>query len=391
MLKNWFGPYVVSEMIGDGSFAEVFAARKRRSVVNEGGFAIKVLRADHQARPDFRDRFVNEAHTLTKLRHENIVRYYSYGKHWFRGDYIVMELLDGERLDHRIRRGSIGEAEAVHIAMMILRGLSEVHQKGFVHRDVKPENIQLCSDGRAVLMDFGIAKQPAGRSAGTEVGQAIGTAPYASPEQNQGGAVDRRSDIFSVGVVIHEMIHGRRPYGDSENPHTVYQEQLRTGPAPAPLASPELQATLARALAMDPLIRYSDCESMLKDLEEIVPPEARVLSQPPAGAIPTGGFGVNRGTATIRVAPAPTPASPRPNAGSAVGTATSQVANSQVASPGGIGSGAGTAAEPRPRTLYDSFDRLRDGSRSKITFVLGGAFLFGVIALLYVALEQRLR
>ena len=225
-----FGPYEVQAHVGEGGMGEVYRARDTR--LNRS-VAVKILpesMADDAARMH---RFEQEARTVAALNHPNILSVYDVGVQ-DGTPYLVMELLEGETLRERLDRGPLGVRKSVEIGLQIAHGLAAAHERGIVHRDLKPENIFLTRDGHTKLLDFGLSKAMAVASAAkasgymsdvtmqtvqtmaTQPGVVMGTAPYMSPEQVRGEPIDHRSDIFSFGAVLYEMLSGRRAFsGDT--------------------------------------------------------------------------------------------------------------------------------------------------------------------------------
>ena len=202
--------FEIVDLIGHGGMGEVYRARDLKL---QRDVALKVMRADFLDSPDRRSRFEREARAASALNHPTICTIYGITEHAGH-PVLVMELLDGETLAARLRRGALPSREAIDLGVQLSTALDTAHSKGIVHRDLKPANIMLTPNGLKVL-DFGIAKRlnPAGGAEGshTETGAMLGTLQYASPEQLQGLDVDRRSDIFSFGVVLYETVMGRTP------------------------------------------------------------------------------------------------------------------------------------------------------------------------------------
>src|SRR5258708_4566973 len=217
------GHYRVLEKIGSGAMGEVFRARDERLGRD---VALRLIRPASSANPDHLRRFELEARAAAALNHPNIVAVYDIGSN-DGSPYIVCELLEGKTLRQRLAEGALPVRLAVDYSLQIVQGLIAAHDRRIVHRDLKPENLFVTTDGRVKILDFGVAKlQPApedsGRSAEelttvTKSGSVIGTVAYMSPEQLRGKAVDHRSDIFSVGAILYEMLTGRRAFrGETE-------------------------------------------------------------------------------------------------------------------------------------------------------------------------------
>ena len=217
------GPYQITAHIGSGGMGDVYRARDPKL---QRDVAIKVLPEVFAADPDRLARFEREALAVAALSHPGILSIHDFG-HAGGVTYAVMELLEGETLRQRIAASPLPARRAIEIAAQIARALAAAHGKGIVHRDIKPENVFLTADGRVKVLDFGLARLEPGLSAGqasastatrldTAAGVVLGTAGYMSPEQVRGGTVDHRSDLFSLGVVLYEMLAGARPFrGDS--------------------------------------------------------------------------------------------------------------------------------------------------------------------------------
>ena len=209
------GQFRIVERIGSGGMATVFKAYQPTL---DRYVAIKVLPAYHARDPIFVKRFEQEARSVAKLAHPNIVQIHDFGNE---GDitYIVMEHVDGGTLKDRLKR-ALSVAEAADFIIQAAEGLDCAHRHGIVHRDVKPANMLLRKDGHLLLSDFGIAKILEGTTNLTRVGTGIGTPQYMSPEQSMGQAVDRRSDIYSLGIVFFHCLTGRVPF-TADNPITI--------------------------------------------------------------------------------------------------------------------------------------------------------------------------
>ena len=209
------GPYEIVRHIGSGGMGEVYQAHDPRFARD---VALKLLPPAFVKDPDRLRRFEREARAAGSLNHPNILAVYDFGNE--NGmPYLVSELLRGETLRQRVGRSGIAPSTALEWAAQIARGLGAAHTEGIVHRDMKPENIFLAKGGVVKILDFGLAQLPAVSAAGgapsgtaTQPGMVLGTMGYASPEQVRGEPTDHRSDIFSLGVILHEMLAGRRPF-----------------------------------------------------------------------------------------------------------------------------------------------------------------------------------
>jgi eukaryotic-like serine/threonine-protein kinase len=258
--------YNIIRRVGVGGMADVYLAddlKMGRQV------ALKILHPQYAGDDSFVERFRREALAAAKLSHPNIVQIYDSGRE---GDFnfIVMEYVEGRSLkDYLAQEGPLEVAEASRIAREVLTALAYAHRSGLVHRDVKTGNILLSSDGKVQVTDFGIALAQAG-STMTQTGTILGTAYYLSPEQAQGLPLDGRSDIYSLGVVLYEMLTGRRPF-EGDSPVSIAYKHVREMPRPpshhrADVPRP-LEAIVMTALTKRPEDRYSSAALMRRDLE----------------------------------------------------------------------------------------------------------------------------
>jgi serine/threonine protein kinase len=275
------GKHVVERVLGRGSTGTVYLARDPGL---DRRLAVKTLDPDPAAAPELRMRFLREAEAAGGLRHPNIVTVYDVGEDAGQ-PYIAMEYVEGADLEQIIQGG---EAYPVEWALDVLRqvclGLGHAHHFGIVHRDVKPANIRVTPSGEVKIMDFGLARLPA--STVTRSGRLLGTVQYMAPEQVEGGHVDHRADIFSVGAVAYELIARRKPFsGDSLS--SVMAAVLRAAPDPAALPataySPGLERIILKALARERIDRYQSLEAMHADLASLVRRAARARAEPPKG------------------------------------------------------------------------------------------------------------
>ncbi len=256
--------YEILERLGGGGMAVVFKARDTRL---GRPVSIKVLRDQYTMDADFLSRFRREAQAVASLSHPNIVSIHDVGQD---GDvhYLVMEYVEGETLKEKIaRERPLPPAVAVDITLQILEALEHAHQRRVIHRDIKPHNIMITPDGQVKVTDFGVARADGGTIVHT--GSIVGSAHYFSPEQARGGHVDARSDLYSLGVVLFEMLSGRLPF-DGENPLSValkhVQEQPPSARALQPSVPPALDRIVSRALAKDPARRYASVAEFRADL-----------------------------------------------------------------------------------------------------------------------------
>jgi serine/threonine-protein kinase len=205
------GRYEILELIGEGGMAIVYKALDHRLNRN---VAVKILRDEMAQDEEFKRRFCAESHAVAMLSNPNIVAVYDVS-HSDAMEYIVMELVDGITLKQYMdKKGAISWREALHFTKQIARALSHAHERGIIHRDIKPHNIMLLRDGTIKVADFGIAALD--NEVHENNGQAIGSIHYIAPEQARGESPDTRSDIYSLGVVMYEMLTGEKPYtGDT--------------------------------------------------------------------------------------------------------------------------------------------------------------------------------
>lgn len=257
--------YTVLEALGAGAMGRVYKARDERL----GRYvALKFLPAHLGAEPNAKRRFLLEARAAAALDHPNICTIHEIGATNDGQQFIAMTLYDGETLQARLTRGLLGLADAVAIALQIANGLAKAHEHGVIHRDVKPSNIMLLADGTVKILDFGIARIEDVSTVAQE-GTALGTVAYMSPEHARGDVVDMRTDVWSLGVVLYEMLAGVRPFrGDNtqELTHQVFTtEPQSVGTMRAGLPA-TVNAVLRNALAKSPGERYASMSQMAEDL-----------------------------------------------------------------------------------------------------------------------------
>ena len=307
MIGTRLGPYEITARLGEGGMGEVYRATDTRL---ERQVAIKVLPAEFTADAERLARFEREARLLAQLQHPNIASIY--GIEESSGvRALVMELVEGEDLSERLKRGAVPVEEALGIARQIAEALEAAHEKGIVHRDLKPANVKLAPDGKVKVLDFGLAKamEPAVGSAsgadlarsptlmnsptmtaaqGTQLGVILGTAAYMSPEQARGGAVDRRADVWAFGVVLHEMLTGRSLFAADTVSDTlagVLRAEIDLAKLPSG-TPPALRRLLRRCLERNPRNRLhdaADARLVLVDLETGVADETPASSAPLPG------------------------------------------------------------------------------------------------------------
>jgi serine/threonine protein kinase/Tol biopolymer transport system component len=272
------GPYEIQSAIGAGGMGEVYRARDSR--LNRD-VAIKILPASFSSDPERLQRFAQESRAAAALNHPNILSIFDIGED--RGaPYVVSELLEGETLRDRLRNGALPSRKAIDYAQHLASGLAAAHEKGIVHRDLKPENIFVTGDGRVKILDFGLAKltQPEvdesgnapTQQVGTEAGIVMGTAGYMSPEQVRGKPTDSRSDIFSFGAVLYEMLSGKRAFhGDSavDTMSAILKEDPPDLSETNRNISPALERIVRHCLEKNPAERFQSARDVAFNLEAL--------------------------------------------------------------------------------------------------------------------------
>lgn len=265
--KKLDGRYEIKEIIGVGGMANVY---KAYDCIDDRIVAVKILRDEHMQNDELLRRFRNESKAIAVLSHPNIVKVYDVS---FNEDiqYIVMEHVDGITLKEYIEQQKVLRwKEAVHFTVQILRALQHAHDKGIVHRDIKPQNIMLLEDGTIKVTDFGIARF-ARASQHTVTDKAIGSVHYISPEQAKGEVSDEKSDIYSIGVMLYEMTTGTLPF-DADSPVSVALKQIQSQAKRPRAINPDIPEGLEditiRAMQKDPARRYQSAAEMLRDIDE---------------------------------------------------------------------------------------------------------------------------
>jgi eukaryotic-like serine/threonine-protein kinase len=277
------GRYRLLELLGQGGMATIYRARDGQL---ERDVAVKVLRPEYGRDPDFFARFRQEAQSAASLNHPNVVAVYDYGTDPV-GPFIVMELVDGEDLASIIRRsGALPPRQAARLAGQAARAIAAAHGRGFVHRDIKPGNVLVTREGQVKVADFGIARAIA-ETALTLPGTTLGSVHYFSPEQARGETTTPASDIYSLGIVLYELLTGRRPW-EGDSAAAIATARL-TGPVPSPSSvragvPPVLEAITRKAMAVEQDQRFASAADMADALD-------RFLADSAGAAGPSAGPG----------------------------------------------------------------------------------------------------
>jgi eukaryotic-like serine/threonine-protein kinase len=290
--------YRILGPLGGGGMGVVY---KAQDLSLERVVALKFLPPELSRDPDAKTRFLQEARAASTLDHPNICTIHEVGETDEGQLYLAMACYDGETLKQRLQRGALPIDEALETAQQIARGLVKAHRSGIVHRDIKPANLMITADEIVKILDFGIAKL-AGAAGLTRIGSSLGTPGYMSPEQARGEEVDHRTDVWSLGAVLYEMVAGRRPFRGDHDQAVLYAlfnqepdpvEQLR------PDAPPELVRIIGRMLSKDPDRRYLTAAEALADLRALYGPVTGTGTR-------TGMTGGLTGTTSVPALPAPT-------------------------------------------------------------------------------------
>ncbi len=264
--KKLDGRYEITELIGEGGMADVY---KAVDVVDGKEVAVKILKKEFAESEEFLRRFRNESKAIAVLSHPNIVKIYDVGFSE-KIQFIVMEYIDGITLKEYMESERVlNWKDSVHFVTQILRALQHAHERGIVHRDIKPQNIMMFTDGTIKVMDFGIAKfaREEGRTA---TDQAIGTVHYISPEQARGDVTDAKSDLYSVGVMLYEMLTGQKPF-DTDNPVSIavmHMQNIAELPRHINPDIPEpIEEIIVHAMEKNPNDRYQTANEMIRDID----------------------------------------------------------------------------------------------------------------------------
>jgi len=278
MVGKTVSHYQILEYLGGGGMGVVYKAHDLKL---DRPVALKFLPPDLTRDPEAKQRFIHEAKAASALQHNNICTIHDVDQTEDGPGYagapaggqmfIVMDFYEGETLKKKIARGPLKIEEAIDITMQVARGLARAHEHGIVHRDIKPANVMITSDGVAKIVDFGLAKL-SGRTLLTADGTRLGTAAYMSPEQARGETCDHRTDLWSLGVVMYEMLCGRRPF-ESDYEQALVYSILNQEPKPLSEVNPamqrELETVVRRSMSKDPVDRYQTAGDVITDLERI--------------------------------------------------------------------------------------------------------------------------
>jgi serine/threonine-protein kinase len=267
MIGKTISHYRITEKLGEGGMGVVYKAEDTKL---DREVALKFLSSDMTRDTSATERFVQEAKAAAALNHPNICTVFEIDEAAGR-TFIAMECVEGGNLRAKIKAGAFELNEALDVAVQVAEGLAAAHESGIVHRDVKPANIVVTPKGRAKIMDFGLVRMAGGAQL-TRIGTTVGTVAYMSPEQARGDAVDHRTDIWSLGVVLYEMLAGKRPFtGDRDQAviYSILNDEPESIASLVPGAPPELAGALAKALAKDPAARYQSAGSLAADLGAI--------------------------------------------------------------------------------------------------------------------------
>ncbi len=257
--------YELGELVASGGMGEVYAGR---DVKLDRAVALKFLRKDMAAQKDLRSRFEAEARAAGRLSHPNVVGVFDTDEH--EGTpFIVMELLSGKTLADEVANGPATQQRARQVCEQVLSALQASHQQGILHRDLKPGNVLLTSDGSVKVGDFGVAKMAEGMHL-TQAGMLLGTPAYLAPERIAGEPASEASDIYSVGVILYELLAGRKPF-DADTPlgliRAIQDDVVPPLREVRPDVDPAFASVVERAMARDPEVRYSSADQMQADLD----------------------------------------------------------------------------------------------------------------------------
>jgi serine/threonine-protein kinase len=290
------GPYEVRDTIGRGGMAAVYKAYQASL---DRVVAIKVISAHLASEPEFMERFRQEARAVARLSHPNVVIVHDFGEDGGL-PYLVMEHVDGVTLADMLDEG-IPQGQTVDLLAQVASGLDYAHSRGIVHRDIKPQNVLVTHEGRAVLADFGLARIMESARRLTMSGGVVGTPEYMSPEQASGRPTDHRTDVYALGVILYEMVAGLRPFS-AETPLGVLMKHLQEPPPPVhefrPDLPPSVDAVIQKALAKQPEERFQSASELARAFRDALSGQTEIAAAVgPRSAAP--------GIADVARAPAP--------------------------------------------------------------------------------------
>jgi len=284
LMNQQLGPYELKSLLGRGGMAAVYLARQKSM---DRDVAIKVMAKELADDEQFVARFEHEAQLIARLQHPHILPVIDFGRDG-KNIYIVMQLVRGGSLDDRLRKTPLSLNGASRMLSQIASALTFAHEQGIVHRDLKPNNVLLDEKDNAYLTDFGIAKMLAGTSKLTATGNILGTPAYMAPEQWRGEPVDARTDIYSLGVMLYEMVLGRLPFS-GETPYTLMYKHFNDPPPPPrelnPNLNPAIEAVILRALAKDKDARFQSGDEMAEAFDNAVRGLPQAARQTPASLV----------------------------------------------------------------------------------------------------------
>ncbi|MDA8433834.1 MAG: protein kinase [Nitrospiraceae bacterium] len=285
MIGKILGDFEIKEEIGRGGMGQVYRAHQ---ISLDRDVAIKILPGNLGEVEEFRERFDIEAKAVASLVHENILQMYSKGVTDDGVHYFAMEYVDGEDLGSMLKNGkTFSETEAVGIAVQICRGLEAAWRKNIIHRDIKPSNIILTKTGTAKIADFGLAKSLDATKKLTQTNMYMGTVAYISPEQGEGRTLDHRTDIYSLGIVLYQLLTGSVPFKAETPSSVIYKHVYEAPPAPRtinPSVSPEAEAVVLKAIAKKPEDRFQNAVEFREALEAVNNPQAEKKAATPKQA-----------------------------------------------------------------------------------------------------------
>jgi serine/threonine protein kinase len=327
MIGRTIGTYTITGALGSGGMGEVFVGE---DLMLERQVAIKQLRPELASRPDVVQRFRSEAVVLARLHHTNIATVYAFLQE-SANFFLVMEYVQGWTLQHVIEsRGALAPTVAVGLCQQALDGIGFAHRHQIIHRDLKPANVMLTQGGVVKVMDFGLARV-LDTSRLTPIGRLVGTLEYISPEQIRGEETDARSDIYSLGILLYELVTGRLPF-ESDSEYALLRAQVETPPPSPrqmrPVISRELEQVILRALAKNAAERFQDTEEFSHALARCIP---RLDTQEALAALLTA-----LKTTAVKAEPIPVPL-PETRLALSPATASAQIKATRLANPGDRG------------------------------------------------------